>query len=94
MSLRGRGIWISCQKFQAAAIPNDLPPSGGSAGQGLARLLFAASFSEAVADPRDIFASMLLVFVMLIPFFFAKGLIQILRTDEIRRLLFKAHAEG
>jgi hypothetical protein len=55
---------------------------------------FAASFSETVADPRDVFASMLLVFVMLIPFFFAKGLIEILGKDEIKRLLLKAHAEG
>jgi hypothetical protein len=55
---------------------------------------FVASFSETVADPRDVFASMLLVFVMLIPFFFAKGLIEILGKDEIKRLLLKAHAEG
>jgi hypothetical protein len=55
---------------------------------------FAASFSEAVADPRDVFARMLLVFVMLIPFFLAKGLIEILGKDEMKRLLLKAHAEG
>jgi Na+-driven multidrug efflux pump len=47
---------------------------------------FAASFSETVADPRDIFASMLLMLVALIPFFFAKGLIEILGKDEIKRL--------
>jgi len=34
---------------------------------------FALSFSETVANPREILATMLLVFVMLIPFFFAKG---------------------
>ena len=55
---------------------------------------FAASFSETVADPRDIFATMLLLFVVLIPFFFAKGLIEILGKDEIRRLLLKARTEG
>jgi hypothetical protein len=37
---------------------------------------------------------MLLVFVMLIPFFLAKGLIEILGKDEMKRLLLKAHAEG
>jgi hypothetical protein len=47
----------------------------------------ADSFSETVADPRAVFASALLVFVVLIPFFFAKGLIEILGTDEIKRLL-------
>jgi hypothetical protein len=36
---------------------------------------------------------MLLVFVMLIPFFFAKGLTEILGKDEIKRLLLKAHTE-
>jgi len=45
------------------------------------------SFSETVADPRALFASALLVFVVLIPFFFAKGLIEILGRDEIKRLL-------
>ena len=50
---------------------------------------FAASFSETVADP-EVFATMLLVFVVLIPFFFAKGLIEILGKDEIKRLLLKA----
>jgi hypothetical protein len=55
---------------------------------------FAVSFSEAVADPRETFASMLLVFVVLIPFFFARGLIKILGKDEIKRLLLKARAEG
>ena len=55
---------------------------------------FAASFSEAVADPRDLFATTLLVFVVLIPFFFAKGLIEILGKDEIKRLLLKARTEG
>ena len=55
---------------------------------------FAASFSETVADPRGIFATMLLMFVVLIPFFFAKGLIEILGKDEIKRLLLKARTEG
>ena len=55
---------------------------------------FAASFFEAVADPRDMFATMLLMFVVLTPFFFAKGLIEILGKDEIKRLLLKAHTEG
>jgi hypothetical protein len=55
---------------------------------------FAASFSETVTDPRDIFATMLVVFVVLIPFFFAKGLIEILGKDEIKRLLLKGHDEG
>jgi hypothetical protein len=55
---------------------------------------FAASFSETVADPRDIFATMLLVFVVLIPFFFAKGLIEILGKDEMKRLLFEDRTEG
>ena len=51
---------------------------------------FTMSFSEGVADPRAIFASMLLVFVVLIPFFFAKGLIEMLGKDEIKRLLLTA----
>jgi len=51
---------------------------------------FTASFSETVADPRAIFATMLLVFVVLIPFFFAKGLIEILGKDEIKKLLLKS----
>jgi hypothetical protein len=55
---------------------------------------FPASFSETVAGPRDIFATMLVVFVVLIPFFFAKGLIVILGKDEIKRLLLKDHTEG
>jgi hypothetical protein len=55
---------------------------------------FAASFSEAVAYPRDIFASMMLMFVMLVPFFFAKGLIEILGKDEIKRLLLKSHTKA
>ena len=55
---------------------------------------FAASFSETVADPRSVFATMLLMFVVLIPFFFAKGLIEILGKDEIKRLLLKARTEG
>jgi hypothetical protein len=55
---------------------------------------FAASFSEAIADPRDIFATMLLVFVVLLPFFFAKGLIEILGKDEIKRLLLRAHTKA
>jgi hypothetical protein len=55
---------------------------------------FATSFSETVADPRDVFATTLLVFVVLIPFFFAKGLIEILGKDELKRLLLKARTEG
>ena len=55
---------------------------------------FAASFSETVADPREFFATILLVFVVLIPFFFAKGLIEILGKDEIKRVLLKARTEG
>ena len=54
---------------------------------------FAASFSEGIADPRDILATMLLVFVVLIPFFFAKGLIEILGKDEIKRLLLTAQTK-
>ena len=49
----------------------------------------ADSFSATVAAPRDIFATALLVFVVLIPFFFAKGLIEILGMDEIKRLLLR-----
>jgi hypothetical protein len=48
---------------------------------------FTASCSETVADHRAIFVTTLLVFVVLIPFFFAKGLIEILGKDEIKRLL-------
>ncbi|MGB7434778.1 MAG: hypothetical protein WBR26_25095 [Candidatus Acidiferrum sp.] len=55
---------------------------------------FAASFSEMLADPRDVFATMLLMFVVLIPFFFAKGLIEILGKDEMKRLLLKARPEA
>ncbi len=51
---------------------------------------FAANFSETVAHPKDFFATMLVMFVLLIPFFFAKGLIEILGKDEIKRLLLKA----
>jgi len=47
----------------------------------------AESFSETLADPRGIFATALVVFVVLIPFFFAKGLIEILGEDEINNLL-------
>ncbi len=54
---------------------------------------FATSFSETVADPRDVFATMLLMFVVLIPFFLAKGLIEILGKDEIKRLLLKGRIE-
>jgi len=54
---------------------------------------FAASFSEAVANPRDMLATMVLMFVVLTPFFFAKGLIEVLGKDEIKRLLLKAHRE-
>ena len=55
---------------------------------------FAAGFSEALADPRDIFGTALLMFVVLVPFFLAKGLIEILGKDEIKRLLLKAHKEA
>ena len=55
---------------------------------------FAPSFSEALADPRDIFATMLLMFLVLVPFFFAKGLIEILGKDEIKRMLLKARTEA
>jgi hypothetical protein len=55
---------------------------------------FAASFAEGFSDPRDLFASTLLVFVVLIPFFFAKGLIEILGKDETKRLLLTAHSKG
>jgi hypothetical protein len=55
---------------------------------------FAGSFSETVADPRDVFATVLLMFVVLIPFFLAKGLIEILGKDEIKRLLLKVRSEG
>ena len=51
---------------------------------------FTASLSETVADPRAIFATMLLMFVVLMPFFFAKGLIAILGKDEIKKLLLRA----
>ena len=47
------------------------------------------SFSETVAAPRGILALALVMFVVLIPFFFAKGLIEILGEDEIKRLLLK-----
>ena len=50
----------------------------------------AESFSETVADPRDIFATALLAFVVLIPFFFAKGLLEILGKDEMKRLLLRS----
>lgn len=55
---------------------------------------FAAGISEAIAQPKDIFATMLLVFVVLIPFFFAKGLIEILGKHEIKRLLLTAQTKG
>ena len=48
------------------------------------------SFSETLAAPRGIFALALVMFVVLIPFFFAKGLIEILGEDEIKRLLLKS----
>jgi hypothetical protein len=38
--------------------------------------------------------SSLLMFVVLIPFFFAKGLIEILGKNEIKRLLLKARTGG
>jgi len=53
----------------------------------------AESFSETVADPRAIFATALVVFVVLIPFFFAKGLIEILGEDEIKRLLLRSRSK-
>jgi hypothetical protein len=55
---------------------------------------FAAGFSETVADPSEVFATMLLMFVVLIPFFFAKGLIEILGKDEIKKLLLEARTAG
>ena len=55
---------------------------------------FAASLSEATANPKDILATLLLVFVVLIPFFFARGLIEILGKDEVKRLLLRARAGG
>jgi hypothetical protein len=55
---------------------------------------FATSFSKTVAEPREVFATLLLMFVVLIPFFFAKGLIEILGKDEIKRLVLKARTEG
>jgi len=55
---------------------------------------FAASFSETVAEPRAVFATMLLMFAVLIPLFFAKGLIEILGKDEIKRRLLKPHTGG
>jgi hypothetical protein len=48
------------------------------------------SFSETLAEPRGIFALALVMFVVLIPFFFAKGLIEILGEEEIKRLLLKS----
>jgi len=53
----------------------------------------AASFSEPIADPMGIFANMILMFVVLVPFFFAKGLIEILGKDEMKRLLLRADTE-
>jgi hypothetical protein len=50
----------------------------------------AKGFSETIAHPRDIFATALVVFVVLIPFFFAKGLIEILGEDEIKTLLLRS----
>ena len=47
----------------------------------------AESVSEIFADPRGILATALVVFVVLIPFFFAKGLVEILGEDEIKNLL-------
>ena len=55
---------------------------------------FAASFSEVVADPRDIFATTLLVFVVLIPLFFAKGLIEVLGKDEIKKTVVEGSDRG
>ena len=55
---------------------------------------FALSFSETVANPREILATMLLVFVMLIPFFFAKGLLEILGKDEIKRLFLNKSSKN
>jgi len=50
------------------------------------------SISETVAHPRDLFATGMLVFVVLMPFFFAKGLIEILGKDEIKRLLLRSRS--
>ena len=49
----------------------------------------AESFSKTVADPREMLGLALIMFVLLTPFFFAKGLIEILGTDEIKRLLLR-----
>src|SRR5215475_3351790 len=53
---------------------------------------FTESISETIAHPRDLFVSGVLVFVVLNPFFFAKGLIEILGKDEIKRLLLRSHS--
>jgi len=46
-------------------------------------------FSESAGmTPWDIFATALLIFVVLIPFFLVKGLMEILGKNEVKRLLF------
>jgi len=48
---------------------------------------FAASLSEGMTKRGDIFASTLLIFVVLIPFFFAKGLVEVLGKDGTKKLM-------
>jgi hypothetical protein len=57
-------------------------------------LLYSTLWNSAIFTVLLIFATMQRVYVVLIPFFFAKGLIEILGKDEIERLLFRAHTEG
>ena len=49
----------------------------------------AQSFSEIMKDPRDRIAMAVVVFVVLIPFFLSKGLIELLGKHEARNLLFR-----
>jgi len=44
--------------------------------------------------PRDILATTLLVFVVLIPFFFAKGRIEVLGKDEIKKTVVEGSDRG
>jgi len=53
------------------------------------------SFAEATGEGlRGILANGILAFVTLIPFFFVKGLIQIIGKDEMKRLLSRSAAES
>jgi len=54
----------------------------------------AQSFSETVKDPRDMIATALVVFVVLVPFFFAKGLIELLGKDEVKSLLLRSRPKN